>query len=387
MKTTAKTAMLLIALGLSVALAQSSDTIKVGAITSLTGRFATFGKMQKAGFQVAIDEINHRGGVLGKKLELLLEDDASDTNKSLSAAEKLVNQGVPLIIGAYASSITKPLSQYLTREKVPLLVATAVDDTITNPGSPYVFRVNNPSKAYTQSFLELFNKLKVKKIAVLTSNDAFGKSVLKDITTLGPAGGFQIVSQDSYDQGLTDFRPILNRFKALDPDVVYLASYEADSVTIMRQSKEVGLKPRFFAGAATGFALPSFAKAAGDAAEGTLVSVTWNDDVRYAGALRLYRTLKTELKEEPSQHAAQSYAAMLAAADAIKRAGGLDREKVQQALRKTLLVTSYGPVKFRDYDGFTNQNPVVILITQVQNGKSVTVYPERISKARVQEAK
>ncbi|GEM46846.1 ABC transporter substrate-binding protein [Deinococcus cellulosilyticus] len=382
-----KSALLLITLGLSGALAQSTDTIKVGAITSLTGRFATFGKMQKAGFQVAIKEINSRGGVLGKKLELVLEDDASDTNKALAAAEKLVNQGVPLIIGAYASSITKPLSQYLTREKVPLLVATAVDDTITNPGSPYVFRVNNASKAYTQGFIELFRKLQVKTIAVLTSNDAFGKSVMKDITTLGPEAGFKIVAQDSYDQGLSDFRPILNRFKSLDPDVVYLASYEADSVTIMRQSKEVGLKPRFFAGAATGFALPSFAKAAGDAAEGTLVSVTWSDDVRYAGALRLYKSLKTELKEEPSQHAAQSYAAMLAAADAIQRAGGLDREKVQQALKKTLLVTAYGPVKFRDYDGFTNQNPVVILITQVQKGKVVTVYPDRVSEAKVMEAK
>ena len=89
--------------------AAQAEPIRIGAVTSLTGRFATFGKMQKAGFDVAVREINARGGVNGRRLEILLEDDGSDTNKALAAGEKLVNAGVPLIIGAYASGITKPL--------------------------------------------------------------------------------------------------------------------------------------------------------------------------------------------------------------------------------------------------------------------------------------
>lgn len=361
-----------------------TEPLRLGAITSLTGRFATFGKMQRAGFNVALREVNARGGVNGRRLELALEDDASDTNKALAAAEKLVNQGVPLVIGAYASGITKPLGQYLTRTKVPLLVATAVDETITKPGSPYVFRVNNASSAYTDAFFELFDSLKdIKKVALLTSNDAFGKSVFNDVVRIARGRRYNLVAQDTYDQGLTDFRPILNRFKALAPDVVYLASYESDSVAVVRQAKEVGLAPKLFAGAATGFALPSFAKNAGDAAENLLVSVVWSPDVKYPGAQKLYADLKAELGEEPSQHAAQSYAAVLAAADALRRAGGTDREKVREALETTQIATAFGPVRFLDYRGFLNQNPVISLITQIQNGEAVAVYPPRIAAGKL----
>jgi branched-chain amino acid transport system substrate-binding protein len=370
-------------LGLISSQAQT-ETIKIGAITSLTGRFATFGKMQKAGFNVALSEINAKGGILGRKVEMLLEDDASDTNKALAAAEKLQNAGAPLMIGAYSSGITKPLSQYAARVKMPLLVATAVDETITKPGNDYTFRVNNASSAYSDAFFELFRQYKsIKKLAILNSNDAFGNSIATDVTRMSKSG-FSLAS-DKYDSGLTDFRPILNRFKALEPDVVMFASYEADSIAIMRQAKEIGLKPKFFfAGFATGFALPSFPTNATDAADNMLVSVAWNDDVRYPGAQQLYKKLQTELGEEPSQHAAQSYGAMLAAADAIKRSNtSVDREKVRDALETTRISTGFGPVRFLDYRGYKNQNPVISLITQIQKGKPVTVFPERIAEGKI----
>lgn len=362
-----------------------SEPVRIGAITSLTGRFATFGKMQRAGFNVALREINARGGVGGRRLEMLLEDDASDTNKALAAAEKLVSQGVPLVIGAYASGITRPLGQYLTREKVPLLVATAVDETITKPGSPYIFRVNNASSAYSDAFFELFDSLKdIKKVALLTSNDPFGTSVFNDTVRIARGRGYDLVAQDRYDQGLTDFRPILNRFKALAPDVVLFASYESDSVAVIRQAKEVGLAPRLFAGAATGFALPSFVKNAGDAAENVLVSVVWSLDARYTGARKLYQDLRAELGEEPSQHAAQSYAAVLAAADALRRAGpGANRERVRATLKTTNIATAFGPVRFLDYRGYANQNPVIALITQIQKGEAVAVYPPRLAAGKL----
>ncbi len=371
------------AVGLVSSQAQT-ETIKVGAITSLTGRFATFGKMQKAGFNVALSEINAKGGILGRKVEMLLEDDASDTNKALAAAEKLQNAGAPLMIGAYASGITKPLSQYAARVKLPLLVATAVDETITKPGNDYTFRVNNASSAYSDAFFELFAQYKgIKKLALLNSNDAFGNSIATDVVRMSKRG--YTLATDKYDTGLTDFRPILNRFKAQNPDVVMFASYEADSIAIMRQAKEIGLKPNFFfAGFATGFALPSFPKNATDAADNMLVSVAWNDDVRYPGAQELYKNLKAELGEEPSQHAAQSYAAMLVAADAIKRAGSItDREKVRLALETTRISTGFGPVRFLDYRGFNNQNPVISIITQIQKGKPITVFPARIAEGTI----
>ncbi|WP_309570026.1 ABC transporter substrate-binding protein, partial [Deinococcus sp.] len=369
----------------TAATAAAQGTIQIGAITSLSGRFATFGQMQQAGFKVAIDEVNAKGGVNGQKVEQALEDDASDTNKALTAAEKLVNQNVPLVIGAYASGITKPLSQYMARVKVPLLVATAVDETITKPGNAYTFRVNNQSSVYTRSLIDQLRKIGTLKTAViLTSNDAFGKSVMTDATKLLPGAGYTILGKDTYDQGLTDFRPLLNRYKGQNPDVVIFASYEQDAVALTKQVKEVGLNPKVIAGIATGFALPAFLTGAADAAEGFLVTMVWNPDVRYPGAQNLYTRLKAALGgAEPSQHAAQSYAAMLAAIDAVKRAGGTDPEKVRAALTQTNLQTAFGPVNFRTYGGYSNQNSVVGLITQVQGGKFVTVGPASAARGKL----
>lgn len=378
------TALTLLSAGVASAQSANAGTIKIGAVTSLSGRFATFGAMQQAGFKVAVDEINAKGGVGGQKLELLLEDDASDTNKALNAAEKLVNQKVPVVIGAYSSGITKPLSQYMARVKVPLLVATAIDETITRPGNAYTFRVNNQSSVYTRSLIDQLKKMGGMKTAVvLTSNDAFGKSVLTDAGKLLPAAGFTVLSKDTYDKGLTDFRPLLNRYKGQNPDVVIFASYEEDAVALAKQVRETGLAPRIIAGIATGFALPDFLKGAGSTAENFLITMVWNPDVKYPGAASLHTRLKTALGgEEPSQHAAQSYAAVLAAADAIRR-GGTDPEKVRAALESTKLNTAFGPVTFRDYAGYQNQNSVVGLITQVQNGKFVTIGPASAATGKI----
>ena len=136
-------------LALSTA-ASAQSTIKIGAITSITGRFAEFGKMQQAGFKVAVDEVNRKGGVLGKKIELVVEDNASDVNKGLAAAERLVNAGVPLVLNEYSSSLVKAQAQYLARQKVPNLVFTSSGDDITKPGNDYIYRMNQPATEYAR---------------------------------------------------------------------------------------------------------------------------------------------------------------------------------------------------------------------------------------------
>ncbi|RJF69441.1 branched-chain amino acid ABC transporter substrate-binding protein, partial [Deinococcus cavernae] len=121
-----------------------------------------------------------------------------------------------------------------------------------------------------------------------------------------------------------------------------------------------------------------------DAATGFLVTMVWNQDVKYPGAQNLYSRLKKALGgEEPSQHAAQSYAGMLAAAEAIRLAGSADPARVQEALKRVKLNTAFGPVSFRSYGGYQNQNSVVGLITQVQNGKFVTVAPATAATGKI----
>ncbi|MFD2609989.1 ABC transporter substrate-binding protein [Deinococcus taklimakanensis] len=359
--------------------ASAQSTIRIGAITSITGRFAEFGKMQQAGFKVAVDEINRKGGVLGKKIELVVEDNASDVNKGLAAAERLVNAGVPLVLNEYSSSLVKAQAQYLARQKVPNLVFTSSGDDITKPGNDYVFRMNQPATEYAKVILDIFRANKFKTVAIIAGTGAFEKSVADAAQVIAKEYGIQVVEDQRYDKGLTDFRPVLNRIKGKNPDGLLMVSYAEDSVALMRQAREVGVKPRLFAGGAAGFALPEFVKDSGSAAENVITATAWIPQLRYPGVQKLNVELKKALGgADPSYHAAQAYAAVLVAAEAIKKAGGTDREKVKAALNGVSMMTSFGPISFKDFNGFKNQSPLAMVAQQVQGGKFVPVYPKTV---------
>jgi len=364
--------------------AAAPEPVRIGVITSLTGRFATFGKMQMAGYDVALKEINGKGGVLGRPLELLIEDDASAVPAALSAAERLLAKGVPLILGTYSSGVSKPLAGYMERREMPLLVSGSADDSITKPGSPYVFRAKSVSSTYARTLFDLFDFLGgMQTIAILAGTGAFEQSVADAAEAFTKVRGYKLVAREAYDRGLTDFRPLLNRFRTLNADVVFMVSYEEDAVAIMRQAKEVNLNPRIFAGAAAGFAIESFIKGAGDAAEWVFTATSWTPDVKYPGARGLYERLKAALGGgEPSYHAAEAYMALIVAADALNRAKSLDKKAIMSALAATNLMTPVGPVQFQNFAGFRNQNPIPMVVEQVQGGKFVTVFPVEIAPGR-----
>ena len=362
------------------AFAQDAQPVTVGVITSLTGRFAEFGEQHQAGFNVALEEINAAGGINGRPLALDLQDDTSEASVALSAAEGLLQEDVPLTLGAYSSSITNPLGQYFTREGRPFLVFTSSDDAITRPGSEWVYRLNQPATAYAAILFDEFDNLNaadagtVSTIALIHGNGNFETAVADAAAEFAEERGYEIVERESYDRGVTDFRPVLNRFASANPDVVMMVSYAEDSVGIMRQANEVGLNPKMFAGGAAGFALPNFIEGAGDAANYVVTATAWTEAVPYEGAQDLYERLRSELGKEPSYHAAQAYAGLLTAADALRRAETLEPEAVQAALSATDLSTAYGPIRFESFDGYTNQNPLNMIAQQVQDGAFVTVY-------------
>ncbi|WP_019010777.1 ABC transporter substrate-binding protein [Deinococcus aquatilis] len=366
-------------LALPASAQSGTGTIKIGAITSVTGRFAEFGKMQLAGFKVGVAEVNRKGGIGGRKIELIIEDNASDVNKGLAAAERLVNAGVPLVLNEYSSSLVKAQAQYLARQKVPNLVITSSGDDITKPGSDYIFRLNQPATEYARVILNIFRDNKFKSMAIIAGTGAFEKSVADAAQDFAKLYNITIVEDQRYDKGLTDFRPVLNRIKAKNPDGILMVSYAEDSVALMRQAREVGVKPRLFAGGAAGFALPDFIKDSGSAGESVITATAWVPQLRYAGVQKLNVDLKTALGgQEPSYHAAQAYAGVIVAAEAIRKAGSTDREKVKAALNAINMTTAFGPVQFKDYDGFRNQNPLAMVAQQVQGGVFVPIYPKSV---------
>ena len=370
------------AIALAGGLAFAQDTVKIGVITSITGRFAEFGEMHRAGIQAALEDVNAAGGVNGVPVEVVMEDDISEVNAALAAAERLVNQGIPLVMGAYSSSITNPIAQYFTRQQRPFLVFTSSDDAITRPGSEWIYRINQPSYAYAEVLFNVFDELNAQHgdgylntIVTIHGNGAFESAVADAVDELAADRGYVVLDRQDYDQSGADFRPILNRFSTLAPDVVFMVSYAADSVALARQIQEVGLDAKVFAGGAAGFALPGFIEGAGPATEYVYTATMWTADVPYPGAEDLNDRLTAILGRVPSYHAAQAYAGIITAVDVLSRAASNSPTDIQAALAATNMPdTVYGPIDFADYQGYRNQAPLPAVAQQVQGGQFVTVY-------------
>ena len=363
-----------------VALAQ--EPVRIGVITSITGRFAEFGEQHRAGVQIALEDVNAAGGVNGAPVEVVWEDDTSEVNAALAVAERLVNQNVPLVMGAYSSSITNPLAQYFTRQQRPFLVFTSSDDAITRPGSDWVYRINQPSFAYAEILFDVFDHLNAENgagyletIVTVHGNGAFESAVADAVDELAAERGYRVLARQDYDQSGADFRPILNRFKSMNPDVVFMVSYAADSVALARQIQEVGLDAKVFAGGAAGFALPNFIEGSGPAADYVYTATMWTEDVPYPGAKELNDRLAAVLGRTPSYHAAQAYAGVITAVDVLSRAASFSPADVQAALAETNMPdTVYGSISFQDYAGYRNQARLPAVAQQVQDGRFVTVF-------------
>lgn len=384
---------ILLATTLSMALAASvsmaNAQVEVGVINSLSGAFSAFGERYRVGMEVALEEINAEGGINGEELQLVVQDDRSEAQSALAAVEQLSSREVPLIIGSYASSITGPMAQLMTRQNIPLIVLGSADDSITKPGSDWVFRAKHNSTIVAQTYFDYFDWLKEKDggedmstIAMLYGNGAWPSSLAKEGKVFAEERGYEIVGDQSYDQGVTDFRPILNRFRSEEPDILYIVSYAEDGVAITRQMREVGLNAKVIA-IDTSAALPSFVGQVGDLAEYIATAVSWSKDVQYEGAEELYERLKEKAGAEPSFYEAEGYLALRVAADALTRAGSTDRTAVRDALASTDLATPVTDVVFESENGFKNQNPIRSLILQIQDGNHVTVFPEDLAANEV----
>ncbi len=362
--------------------------IEVGVINSLSGNFATFGQRYQAGMEVALEEINAAGGVRGEPISLTVQDDRSEANSALAAVEALKRQDVPLIMGSYASGITGPMAQLMTRQKIPLIVLGSADNSITKPGSPWVFRAKHNSAIVAKTYFDYFNYLRetsgeeLSTVAMLYGNGAWPASLAKEGEKLAEENGYKVVGSQSYDQGTTDFRPILNRFRSNSPDLLYVVAYAEDGVAIARQMKEVNLAAKAIV-IDTGAALPGFIDQVGDLSEYVATVVSWSKDVQYEGTKNLYERLKAKIGEEPTFYEAEGYLALRVAADALERAESLEHADVRDALAATDLDTPVTHVRFENDNGFQGQNPIRSLVLQIQDGEHVTVFPRDLAAEEV----
>jgi branched-chain amino acid transport system substrate-binding protein len=332
---------------------------------------------------MAAQEINAGGGIKGQTLHLLFEDDTGRPDVGRSATEKLISQDrVPVLTGGYSSSVTAAVTAVAQQLQVPFLVTTGSADEITEKGYDFVFRINPPASEYPRglsSFLE--QVAKPKTAVILAENSLFGQSSSKEMVTLCGQLGIQILLKEGYNKGAVDFKPLLTKVKALNPDLVYMISYVMDASLMMRQARELDLNPQLFMGGGAGFTLPEFAKSAGPAADYVYSATLWMQNLPAPGARDYFDAYQGKFKEETEYHGAEAYASLQVIADALRRAKSTSPQDIRDALAVTDTATVFGPVKFVAYDRKTQQNRLPTFLVQWQKGKLETVWPLAIATA------
>jgi branched-chain amino acid transport system substrate-binding protein len=368
-------------LGIVAVAGQEGAPIKVGVVLPLTGALQKFGEIEKNSFLMGVEEINAGGGVNGRPIELLIVDDKSKIEIGRSAAEKLILQDKVIVLtGGYSSDVTFAMAAVAQYRKVPFLITTGAADEITQLGADYVFRLNQPVSEYARPLTEFLQQVvKPESVAILYEKSLFGQSGSREFADQAFELGWKILMNEGYEAGTADFKALLNKAKLAKPDVVYMISYVKEAALLVVQSKELGFKPKVFAGAAAGFTLPEFHKLAGDAAENVFSVTLWTPQVPYPGAREYYSNYMKRFGSETEYHGAEAYASIYVVADALKRAKELTPNGVRDALAKTNMMTAFGPVRFTSYDKKTQQNSLPTYLVQWQKGILETVWPQFVA--------
>ncbi len=349
-------------------------SVKIGFINSITGPEAPIGENLTNGVTLAIDDLKRKG----INVELLKEDDTGKPQISMSAMEKLAGQGVAGVVGPYTSACANAVAKLAEKYKVPEIIPAAAKEEITRQGYKWVFRMNAPADQYASVIIDAALTLgKPRSIAFIYENTDFGTSTTKTAREYAARKGLKVVADEPYSKGSPDYRSTLYKIKAQKPDLVFMVSYVADAILLMRQAREVGLQPQAFLGGGAGFTTVQFARER-EISNCVLTSTQWTKDAKWAGAKDFFNRYKARFGKEPTYHAACAYESMMVLADTAAKAGG-NRDKTRPGLRSGKWNGILGEVQFADYEGFTNQNRHQMLVEQIQNGIYETVFPKKFA--------
>ena len=326
----------------------TEEAYVIGCITPLTGNGATYGDATKKGAGLAISEINAAGGVGGRDLRIQYEDSKIEPKEGVNAAQKLISvDRVPVILGAFGSSVTLAVAPIAQRNKVVLLSASSTADSIKDAGE-HVFRNVPPNKGQgTTAARFALSHLDAKNASVLRMNNDYGLSLAEAFAEAYEADGGAILSTESYNEDHTDFRTQLAKIKAEGPDVVFFPGHYKQSAPILRQAKELGLNATFIGG--DGSYSPQLTSVAGNAAEGSYYTVMAIDSPESNEKVASYQAaFKERYGQESDVYAAYAYDAVMTIAEAIRQ-GGYAAAGIKEALQQLSWQGVTGTTKFDEF--------------------------------------
>ncbi len=361
----------------------AEDTIKIGVVGPRTGGAAATGTAFEEGIALALDKINADKGLLGKKVEVVFEDTAGDPAKAASGIEKLITKDkVVMVLGESHSSAALAEIDVANRQKVPFIIAEAWHDDITKKNYPYVFRAGPcNSGVVNDSIIGFVKEYGFKKVAIFAENTDWGLGI-KDLAekALKDAGiPFETVLTERKGQ---DHYAELNKVKKFKPDLILAFVYGVGVHYLLAQAGEMGIVPTealLLEGAGPPSLWDTFWQNVGEYGNLELFVSRMHEKVMLTPVAKEFdAAYRKKFNKAPSDYKSRSiYDVLLVAADAVKRAGSTDSDKLVKALQGTKLVVCSGTVEFGTKKGSYayHQWQPPMLIVQWQDKKQVVVYP------------
>lgn len=345
----------------------AGGAILVGQYASLTGKEATFGTSSDQGTTLAIEEINAAGGVLGRKLKLLTEDTQSKAGEPATVVNKLIaRDGVIAVLGEVASSRSLEAAPICQQSKIPMISPSSTNPKVTEVGD-YIFRVCFIDPFQGTVMANFATKtLKARKVALFTDvKSDYSKGLAKFFKERFLANGGEIVTELDFNGGDKDFKAQLTAIKAAAPDAVFVPGYYTDAALICVQAKQLSLNVPFLGG--DGWESEKLVEIGKDAVEGQYFSTHYHPDVGSELSKKFVEHYHKRFNgKTPDALAACGYDSVLVLADAIKRAGSSDPQKIRDALAATKdLQAVTGKITINENRDATKS----AVILQVKDGK------------------
>ena len=382
MKRTQLTARTALALVLAAGFAgqAAAQNVKIGVDEPLTGPFAASGTYVVNGAKIAADEINAKGGVLGNKLDLVVEDNKSNPTESAAVAEKLITSDkVPVMMGAWGSSLTLAVMPKLMEYKVPMLVETSSAGKITTLGNPEIFRIAPPSSVEAEAFSPMVPKLHIKKVDFLGINNDWGRGAAQDFGKMLKQQGVQVGLVEIMDENAQDMGAQLDKIKASDADTLIVTAEVEQLTLICKEAAALGLKKQIITtGGSTN--PDQLVEQAGTAANNTmhlLAFLPWFPEKSYNPEAAKY--FIGEWQKRGYQFAGltesyRGYDGIRTIAAALEKAGKAEPEAIRAAMWQVDIKGLSGEIKFAKVGPAgkeSGQSMPNIYLVKIENGKVV----------------
>lgn len=360
----------------------SAEPVKIGVTLSLTGKYKLMGMMKKNAYMLWQKDVNKRGGLLGREVELIIHNDESEPQKAKALYQQLITEEkVELILGPYSSGITEAVLPITEKYRFPLLASGAAADRLWQNGYTYFFGVYIPTSRYTAGFMELMLRNEMTDVAIVFADDPFSIGIAEGAKKWALRFGMNVVLFEEFKKGTKDLKYLAEKVRDLAPQTLVMGGHLNESVDMRLALKNINWLPRAYY-ASSGPVAPEYHNILKSDANLTFSSSQWEPHKGsvFPGAEKFTEDFIDNFSMRPTYHASSAYAAGQILETAIKNAGNFNRDEIRDVLASLDTMTIMGRY---GVDSTGVQIRHISLIIQWQDGVKQILAPEELKTSTV----